>query len=130
MTKARRKHFLVSSGIENKRKIKHECHHPQEGHRPCLQFIYESYIELVKETAESIGAFYLKPKRDGSFGYEKIPVALDTLNGISPETLCARAGLPRKTSHCIQITCATRFFQNSVEEKMARSEQATVPTPC
>ena len=94
LTKARRKRFLVSSRIKNITKIKHECHRPQEGHSPCLQFIYESYIELVKETAESIGAFYLKLKGDGSFGYEKSPIELDTLNTILPEDLCARAGLP------------------------------------
>lgn len=102
------------------RLIKHECHRPQKGHSPCLQSIYALYVELVKDTAESIGAFYLRPKRDGSFGYEKSPVGLGTLNKILPEKLCARAGLPRKTSHCLRITCAKRLFQNSVEEKIAR----------
>ena len=76
---------MVGSRIKNKTKIKHECHRPQESHSPCLQFIYESYIELVKESAESIGASYLRPKRHGSFGYEKSPIGLDTLNTILPE---------------------------------------------
>ena len=78
----------MGSRIKNKTKIKHECHRPQEGHSPCLQFIYESYIELVKETTESIGAFDLRLKRDGSFGYEKSPIGLDTLNTILPELVC------------------------------------------
>ena len=62
----------------------------------------------------------MRLKRDGSFGYEKSQIGLDTLNTISVKELCARAGLPRKTSHCLRITCATSLFQNSVEEKIAR----------
>ena len=71
----------------------------------------------------------MRLKRDGSFGYEKSPIGLDTLNTILPEKLCARAGLPRKTSHCLRITCAQRLFQNSVEEKIAGQRQAILPTP-
>ena len=37
-----------------------------------------------------------------------------------PAKLCEKAGLPRKTSHCLRITCASRLFQNSVEERIAR----------
>ena len=62
----------------------------------------------------------MRLKRDGSFGYEKSQIGLDTLNTILLEELCARAGLPRKTSHCLRITCATSLFQNSVEKKIAR----------
>ena len=36
------------------------------------------------------------------------------------ERLCAKAALPRKTSHCLRITGATSLFQNYVEEKIAR----------
>jgi hypothetical protein len=31
-----------------------------------------------------------------------------------------KAGLPRKTAHCLCVTCASRLFQRSVEEKLAR----------
>ena len=34
--------------------------------------------------------------------------------------LCAKAGLPRKTSHCLRKTTATRLFQANVEEKLIR----------
>ena len=87
------------------RLIKHECHRPQEGHSPCLQFIYESYIELVKETAESIGAFYLRPKRGGSFGYVKSPVGLGTLI----IGFCRRNYVPELVCLERRITCATRI---------------------
>ena len=31
-----------------------------------------------------------------------------------------KAGLPRKTSHNLRITCATRLFQKSVDERLIR----------
>ena len=66
--------------------------------------------------------FYLRSNRDGSFVYEKSAVGLNTLNSILQERLCAKAGLPRKTSHCLRITCATRLFQNSVKEKNSKGK--------
>ena len=36
------------------------------------------------------------------------------------QKLLGKAGLPRKMAHCLRVTCATRLFQNSVEEKLAR----------
>ena len=100
--------------------MKHICHQPNEIHDLCLQSLYRLYIDKAREGAVMADAFYLRPNRDGSFGYEKSAVGLNTLNSILPERLCAKAGLPRKTSHCLRITCATRLFQNSVEEKIAR----------
>ena len=60
------------------------------------------------------------PTRGRKFEYEKSPVGLCTLNKILPEKLLGKAGLPRKTAHCLRVTCATRLFQNSVEGKLAR----------
>lgn len=48
--------------------MKHECHRSQKGRSPGLQSIYASYIKLVKDTVESIRAFYLRPNGDGDFG--------------------------------------------------------------
>ena len=28
--------------------------------------------------------------------------------------------MPRRTTHCLRVTCASRLFQNSVEEKLIR----------
>jgi integrase len=46
---------------------------------------------------------------------------MNSLAKILPDKLCAKAGIAeRKTSHCLRITCATRLFQRSVEEKQIR----------
>ena len=85
---------------------------------------YFLYFDKVRVIAESVGALYLRPKRDGNFGYVKIAVGLCTLNSILPDRLCAKAGLRRKTSRSLRITCATKRFQNRVEEK--RENRASV----
>ena len=46
-------------------------------------------------------------------------VGINTLNQIIPN-MCEKAGLSRKTSHCLRVTCATRLFQSNVEEKLIR----------
>lgn len=53
-------------------------------------------------------------------GYEKVAIGINTLNKILPDKLCAAAGLAKKTSHCLRVTCATNLFQNGVEEKIIR----------
>ena len=42
------------------------------------------------------------------------------MNKILLEKLCLKANLPRKTAHCLLITCTTRLFQHNLEEKVAR----------
>ena len=37
-----------------------------------------------------------------------------------PEKLCGAAGIKKKTSHSLRITCTTRLFQESVEEGLIR----------
>ena len=34
--------------------------------------------------------------------------------------MCKAAGLKRKTSHCLRVTCASSLFNASVEEKLIR----------
>ena len=41
------------------------------------------------------------------------------LNDILPE-MCKAAGLKRKTSHCLRVTCASSLFNAGVEEKLIR----------
>ena len=107
--------------LKNKpRYIEHICHENGQSHSPCLASMYSFYIEKIRSHAESIDSFYFRPHRGGKFEYEKSPVGLCTLNKILPEKLLGKAGLPRKTAHCLRVTCATRLFQNSVEEKLAR----------
>ena len=78
-------------------------------------------LTTVSNPYIKLDAFYRRPSRDGSFDYEKSAVGLNTLNNILPVKLCGRAGLPRtKTSHSLRVACATRLFQTSVEERLAR----------
>ena len=93
-------------------------HSPHEKQHFCLESLYVLYLGKVADIADSVGA--VRVKRNGSFGYEKSALGLNKFNNILAESLCMKAGLPRKTSHCLRITSATRLFQNSVEEKLAR----------
>ncbi|KXJ11184.1 hypothetical protein AC249_AIPGENE11740 [Exaiptasia diaphana] len=105
---------------KGKRIVNHQCHGEGKQHSPCLLAMYSMYLELVKDIAPKVECFYCRPKRDGSMGYEKSAVGISTLNKILPEKLCDKARIPRKTSHCLRITCATSLFQNGVEEKLIR----------
>ena len=111
-------------GLKNLKKkprlIKHKCHEIGVEHDRCLAALYSVYISKVQGFAESVESFYFRPHRKGTFEYEKSAVGLCTLNKIVPEKLCLKANLPRKTAHCLRITCATRLFQHNVEEKLAR----------
>jgi len=100
--------------------IKHLCHETGQIHSPCLLDCYSLYLEKIKDYAKSIEAFYFRPARDGAFKYEKIPIGINTLSKILPEKLCKAAGITRKTAHCMRITCASRLFQNNINEKQTR----------
>ena len=88
-------------------------------HYPCIVNCYSLYLEKVKSLAEEIDAFYFKP-HPNEFSCQKIPIGIHTLSKILPEKLCVKAGLPRKTSHNLRVTCTTRLFQESVDEKLIR----------
>ena len=107
--------------LNNKpRYIEHICHEIGVSHNPCLASMYSLYIEKIQDHAQSVDSFYFRPQRNGKFAYEKSPIGLCTLNKILPDKLMQSAGLPRKTAHCLRVTCASRLFQNSVGEKLAR----------
>ena len=113
-------HGGLSELKRSPRYIKHLCHEVGETHEPCLVSLYSMYLSEVQEHGKSIDAFYFRPHRSGRFEYEQSPIGLGTLSKILPEKLCLRAGLPRKTAHCLRITCASRLFQNSIDEKLTR----------
>ena len=107
--------------LKNKpRYIEHECHAMGEVHNPCLSSIYQLYIDKVRKLAGKIESFYFRPNRSGLFEYEEVPIGICTLNKILPVKLCEKAGLPRRTAHCLRVTCASRLFQNGVAEKLIR----------
>ena len=95
------------------RYIKHMCHKVGETHSPCLVSMYSLYISKVE-------SFYFRQHKSGDFKYEESPTGLCTLNKILPEKLCQKAGLSRKTAHCLRITSVSRLFQKSVGEKLTR----------
>ncbi len=98
----------------------HVCHDVGEVHHPCLVNMYELSISKVRKLVEKIESFYFQPHRSGIFKYEELVVGLCTLNKILPVNLCKKAGLERKTAHCLGVTCASRLFQEGVEEKLVR----------
>ena len=78
-------------------------------------------IECVKSLVEKIDGFYFRPNRDSDkFCYENAPLGINLLNKILPDELCQKAGLKRKTSHNLRVSCASILFQNTVEEKLIR----------
>ena len=47
-------------------------------------------------------------------------VGVNALSKMLPDKLCKKAGIKRKTAHCLSITCATRLYHDGVNEKQAR----------
>ena len=101
--------------------IKHKCHELGQSHGRCLQSLYRLYLGKIAQCVKAKpDSFYFSPQRNGTFEYEKSAVGINSLNKILPDKLCSKAGLPRKTSHSLRITCATRLFQSSVNDKQIR----------
>ena len=53
------------------------------------------------------------------FKFEKVPVGVNKLNDFLPE-MCKAAGIKRKSSHCLPVTCISSLFKAGVEEKLIR----------
>jgi hypothetical protein len=103
--------------------VKHVCCGENEdvGHFRCLVHCYTKYLGSIEALSKEIEAFYFKPHVNGHvIRFQRSPVGVNTLNKILPEKLCGGAGIKRKTSHSLRITCATRLFQESVEEGLIR----------
>ena len=98
------------------RTVKHICHEEGVKHEPCLLEIYRLYIGLVEVFVKNSNAFYYKASK-AKFGFEKVPVGINTLNEVLPD-LCEAAGVKRKTAHCLRVTCASALFNAGVEEKL------------
>ena len=117
--------------LKNKpRYIEHICQENRQSHRPCVASMYSLDVEKIESHAESISSFYFPPHRSEKFEYEKRPVGLCALNKILPEKLLGKAGLARKTAHCLCVICATLLLQNSVEEKLARGRKNRTQVQC
>lgn len=98
--------------------VKHIFHPLGERHERCLVEMYKLYIGLVQTIGEDRNAFYFRPSKS-KLRFEKAPVGINRLNDILPE-MCKAAGLKRKTSHCLSVTCASSLFDAGVEEELIR----------
>lgn len=106
---------------KNAKFVKHKCHEFGQTHSRCLLSLYKLYLSKISQCVlAKPDSFYFRPQRNGKFEYEKSAIGINSLNKILPDKLCSMAGLPRKTSHSLRITCATRLFQSSVNEKQIR----------
>ena len=47
--------------------------------------------------------------------FDKAPVVVNTLNEIFPQ-MCKAAGITRKKSHCLRVTCASSLFNPMTPE--------------
>ena len=65
------------------------------------------------------GFYYKASNYKAKFGFEKVPVGINTLNKVLPD-LCEGAGVKRKTAHCLRVTCVSSLFYAGVEQKLIR----------
>ena len=100
------------------RTVKNICHEEGVKREPYLVEIYRLYIRLVEVFAKNGNAFYYNASK-AKFGFEKVPVGINTLNKVLPD-LCEAARVKRKTAHCLRVTCASSLFNAGVEEKLKR----------
>jgi integrase len=103
------------------RVVRHVCCDGKDlNHTPRIVNSYASYVEKMRKSTNQVQAFYFRPHSNPEvLEYYAITLGINTLNKILPD-VCAKAGLPRKTSHCLRKTTATRLFQTNVEEKLIR----------
>ena len=86
-----------------------------------LVICHAKYLESVRSLSVKKDAFYFRANSySAKFCFDNVPVGMNSLNKILPAKLCGEAGLTRKKSHSLRVTCATTLFQNSVEEKLIR----------
>lgn len=103
------------------RVVKHVCH-PVVGsavHDHSLGEIFRLYIGLVETNAKNLNAFYFRPSRS-KLRFDKVPVGVNSLNEILPQMRKA-AGIKRKTSHCLRVTCTFLLFNAHIVEKLIRN---------
>ena len=54
----------------------------------------------------------------GDQWYSRAPLGHNTLSEMVPQ-LCTKAGITgRKTNHSLRVTCATRLYQEAVDEQL------------
>ena len=105
---------------KNPRVIKHFCEKCSKGeeHTRCLVRMYRQYLELVECLRIKDSAYYFQAYTD-KYELKNIPLGIHSLNKIVP-SLCEKACLERRTSHCLRVTCASRLFNENEKEELIR----------
>ena len=80
--------------------------------------LLKKYLSL--RPVDSPDAFYLTPisSSNKQYWYKRIPIGHNTL-GNTVKRMCASAGIEgHKTNHSLRSTCATRLFEQGVDEQL------------
>ena len=88
----------------------------------CLVFLLDLYFSKFPDNAKDMDCFYLRPRkkftRDTPW-YDCAPVGKETMKKYMA-TMCAAAGIERKTNHSLRATGASAMFHAGVPEKLIR----------
>ena len=85
----------------------------------CFIRLYKKYNKLCPSDRPD-DTFYLKPIDSpiGNQWYSRAPLGHNTLSEMVPQ-LCTKTGITgRKTNHLLRATCATRVYQEGVDEQL------------
>ncbi|XP_020906396.1 uncharacterized protein LOC110244530 [Exaiptasia diaphana] len=104
-----------SKGVTNRKKEKELITDEEEEAMWRKGVLGQSTAEILLKT----------PYKDGKFAYKNCVVGIHTLNEILP-SLCLAIGSKRKTSHSLRVTCVSKLFNASVDEKLIRSRSGHV----
>ena len=90
-----------------------------QDHTRCLVRLHRQYFQLVEQFGVKDRAFYFQAYAE-KFELKNIPLGIHSLNKIVP-LLCDKASLERRTSDCLNVTCASRLFNENEKEELIRS---------
>ena len=88
----------------------------------CLVYLLDTYFSKFPPNGLAMDVFYLRPKRNlvgDSPWYECAPIGKAKL-GAFMESICAEAGVSKKTNHSLRATGATALYNAGVPDKLIR----------
>ena len=88
----------------------------------CLVYLLDMYFSKFPRNGLDLNVFYLRPKKNvvgDSPWFDCAAIGKNKL-GAFMESICAEAGVTRKTNHSLRATGATALFNASVPEKLIR----------
>ena len=88
----------------------------------CLVYLLDLYFSKFPDNAKDVDYFYLRPRKKFKPDmpwYDCSPVGKETMKKYVA-TMCAAAGLERKTNHSLRATGASTMFHAGVPDKLIR----------